>query len=155
MPKTMTTLLVLAAGVFFAACENAPPEESSGPSADTLAVSGPAISLADIEGTWDMRYTPVSGDTAVTTSQVQVTAEGWTLLLPDRDPIRAQVTASGDSLLVVEGPYESIRRPGTMVTMHSVYRLDGDRLVGVVAARYPAGGADSMLVMMSEGSRTP
>ena len=154
MPKTMTTILVLAGSLLLVACDTEPAEESSEPSADTVAAA-PTISLADIEGTWDMRYEPVSGDTAVTTSQVQVTPEGWTLLLPDRDPIRAEVTAAGDSLIVVEGPYESIRRPGTTVTMHSVYRLEGDRLVGVAAARYATGGADSLLVMMSEGTRAP
>ncbi len=154
MPKVMMPLLVLAGGLLLAGCENEPPEESPEPAADTVAAA-PAISLADIEGTWNMQYTPVSGDTAVTTSQVQVTPEGWTLLLPDRDPILAEVTASGDSLIVVEGPYESIRRAGTTVTMNSVYRLDGDRLVGVVAARYVTGGADSLLVMLSEGTKEP
>jgi hypothetical protein len=39
--------------------------------------------------------------------------------------------------------------------MHSVYRLEGDRLVGTVAARYPTSGADSLLVMRSEGRRAP
>ena len=154
MPKSTLSTLVLAIGSMLASCESQPPEETPETPADTVAV-GPAISLADIEGTWNMRYTPVAGDTAVTTSQVQVTAEGWTLFLPERDPIRAEVTAAGDSLIVVEGPYESIRRPGTMVTMSSVYRLDGDRLVGVAAARYVTGGTDSLLVMMSEGTRAP
>ena len=154
MPKAMMPILVLAAGLLLAGCENEPPEEALEPPADTVAAA-PALSLADIEGTWNMQYVPVSGDTAVTTSQVQVTPEGWTLFLPDRDPILAEVTASGDSLIVVEGPYESIRRPGTTVTMSSVYRLDGERLVGVVAARYGTGGADDLLVMLSEGTREP
>mgnify|MGYP003289538565 CR=1 FL=1 len=39
--------------------------------------------------------------------------------------------------------------------MSSVYRLDGERLVGVVAARYGTGGADELLVMLSEGTRAP
>ena len=154
MPKAMMSLLVLAGGLFLAACDSQPPEEARETPADTVA-SAPALTLADIEGTWNMQYVPVSGDTAVTTSQVQVTPEGWTLLLPERDPIRAEVTAAGDSLIVVEGPYESIRRAGSTVTMNSVYRLDGDRLVGVVAARYGTGGADSLLVMLSEGTRAP
>jgi hypothetical protein len=65
------------------------------------------------------------------------------------------VTTSGDSILVVEGPYESVRRDGTMVTTHSVHRLVGDRLVGRVVARYPTGDADSVLVLLSEGTRAP
>lgn len=154
MPRSTVSILVLAGGGLLAACGGRPPEQAPETPADTAAF-GPAISLADIEGTWNMRYTPVSGDTAVTTSQVTVTPEGWTLLLPDRDPIQAEVTAAGDSLIVVEGPYESIRRPGTTVTMNSVYRLDGDRLVGVVAARYEMEGAANLLVMLSEGTRAP
>ena len=154
MRKSTISILVLAGGWMLAACDRGPAEETRETPADTVAAA-PAISMADIEGTWNMQYVPVSGDTAVTTSQVQVTPEGWTLLLPDREPIRGDVTASGDSLIVVEGPYDSIRRAGTTVTMNSVYRLDGDRLVGVVAARYETGGADSLLVMLSEGTRAP
>lgn len=153
MSRFTISILVLAAALL-AACEGGPPEEATEAPADTVAAA-PSISLADIEGTWNMRYVPVSGDTTATTSQVQVTPEEWKLLLPDRDPITANVTAAGDSLIVVEGPYESIRRPGTTVTMSSVYRLDGSRLVGVVAARYGEGGADDMLVMLSEGTREP
>jgi hypothetical protein len=151
--RSSITILVLAAGLL-AACGGGQREEAAETPADTVAAA-PSISLADIEGTWNMRYVPVSGDTTATTSQVRVTPEGWTLLLPDRDPITATVTAAGDSLIVVEGPYESIRRAGTTVTISSVYRLAGDRLVGVVAARYGAGGADDMLVMLSEGTRAP
>lgn len=153
MPRSTIAILVLAGGGLLAACDSGP-REAGEPPADTVA-AGPTISLADVEGTWNMRYVPVSGDTTATTSQVQVTPDGWTLLLPDRDPITATVTVGGDSLIVVEGPYESIRRPGATVTMSSVYRLDGDRLVGVVAARYGTGGADSLLVMLSEGTRLP
>jgi hypothetical protein len=147
-------LLVLAGGLLLAACESGAPEESTELPADTLAAS-PAFSLADVQGTWNMRYVPTSSDTTVTTSQVQVTADGWTLFVPDREPIQGSVVVSGDSLLVVEGPYESIRRAGTTVTMHSVYRLDGDRLVGTATARYETGGADTVLVMRSEGTRAP
>ena len=154
MPRIAISIIVLACGWTLAACDGGPPEEAGEAPADTVAAT-PAISLAEIEGTWNMRYTPVSGDPTVTTSLVQVTPQGWTLVLPDRDPILAEVIAEGDSLLVTEGPYESIRRPGTTVTMSSVYRLDGDRLVGVVAARYGTEGSDSLLVMLSEGTREP
>ncbi|HJU86421.1 MAG TPA: hypothetical protein VJ788_03515 [Gemmatimonadota bacterium] len=149
-----TPVLALAVGVLLGACETAPPEEAAAPAADTVAAA-PTISLADVAGTWTMQYTAVSGGTEVPTARVEVTADGWMLLLPDRDPIPAEVTASGDSLIVVEGPYQSVRRPAITVTMHGAYRLDGDRLVGVVAARYDTSGADSLFVMLSEGTRAP
>lgn len=152
MSRSTISILALAGCCLLSACDGGPPEERSEASADSVAAA-PSISLADIEGTWNMRYVPVSEDTTATIAQVQVTPESWTLLLPDRDPIVAQVTASGDSLIVVEGPYESVRRPGATVTMTSVYRLDGERLRGVVAARYGEGGADDLLVMLSEGAR--
>jgi hypothetical protein len=151
----MRRCLVLVAGLLLLGCEREPAEETIDLPADT-AVAGPTISLADIAGTWNVRYVPESGDTtAVTNSQIEVTADGWTLLLADRDPVEGVVTISGDSILVVEGPYESIRRNGTMVTTESVHRLEGDRLVGTVVARYPTGDADSVLVLQSEGTRAP
>jgi hypothetical protein len=36
-----------------------------------------------------------------------------------------------------------------------VYRLEGDRLVGTVVARYETTEADSVLRLASEGTRTP
>lgn len=154
MRQTTKCCLLLAGGLLPLGCESEPAEEATEPPADTVAVS-PRISLADIAGTWEMRYVPESGDTTVTNSRIQVTADGWTLFLADREPIEGVVTTSGDSIIVVEGPYESIRRNGVMVTMHSVYRLEGDRLMGTVAARYPTSGGDSLLVMRSEGRRAP
>jgi hypothetical protein len=121
--------------------------------ADTVPAAPPIV-LSDLEGTWNIAYELVSGGTGLPASQVRVTPEGWTLLLPNRDPIPAEVVASGDSLMVVEGPFESVSRPGTAMTLRSVYRLDGDRLVGVVAGQYEGGG-DEMIVMLSEGTREP
>jgi hypothetical protein len=153
--RTMRRCLVLVTGLLLLGCETEPAEEAIEPPADT-AMAGPTISLADIAGTWNVRYVPESGDTtAVTNSRIEVTPDGWTLLLADRDPVEGVVTISGDSILVVEGPYESVRRDGTMVTTQSVYRLEVDRLVGRVVARYPTGGADSVLVLRSEGTRAP
>ncbi|HYO46014.1 MAG TPA: hypothetical protein VEY33_04920 [Gemmatimonadota bacterium] len=151
----MRRCLVLAGGLLLLGCESEPAEEATELPADTVAAA-PTISLADIAGTWNMRYVPESGDTtAVTNSQIQVTADGWMLLLADRDPVEGVVTISGDSILVVEGPYESIRRDGIMVTTNSVYRLEGDRLVGTVVAHYPTSDDDSVLVLRSEGTRAP
>jgi hypothetical protein len=153
--QTMKLCLVLVGGLLLLGCAREPTEEAVELPADT-AGSGPTISLADIAGTWNVRCVPESGDaSAVTNSQIEITGEAWTLHLADRDPVEGEVTVSGDSILVVEGPYESVRRDGTMVTTHSVYRLEGDRLLGTVVARYPTGAADSVLVLRSEGTRAP
>ncbi len=153
MRKALRLCLALGVGLFLVDCESEPAEEPTDElPADTVAAA-PTISLAEVAGTWDMRSVPVSGDTTATLSQVVVTADGWTLLLPDRDPIEGAVTTSGDSILVDAGPYESVRRDGLMVTTHAVYRLEGDRLVGTVVAHYATTEPDSVLELRSEGTR--
>ncbi len=155
MQKTIRLLLVLASGFLISACESEPAEEPTEElPADTVAAA-PTISLADLAGTWDMRSVPETGDTTATVYQVEATADGWTMMLPDRDPIEGQVMTSGDSIVVDAGPYESVRRDGVMVTTHSVYRLEGDRLVGTVVAHYATTEADSVLRLSTEGTRAP
>ena len=156
MQKTMRLCLVLAAGLLVLGCEREPAEEPTEElPADTVAAA-PTISLADIAGTWDMRSVPESGaDTTATVWQLQATADGMTLMLPDRDPIEAAVTTSGDSIIVDAGPYESVRRVGLMVTTHSVHRLEGDRLVGTTVAHYATTDTDSVLRLHVEGTRAP
>jgi glucose/arabinose dehydrogenase len=155
MRGTMRLCLVIASGLILSACETEPAEQATEElPADTVAAE-PTISLADVAGTWDMRSVPETGDTTATVYQVEATPDGWTLMLPDRDPIEAEVTTSGDSILVVAGPYESVRRDGVRVTTHSVYRLEGERLVGTVVARYETTEADSVLRLTAEGTRSP
>lgn len=156
MQKALRLCLVIVGALFLPGCESEPAEEASDELApDTVAVAS-TISLADIAGTWDMRTVPVTGaDTTATISQVVVTADSWTLLLADRDPIVGVVTTSGDSIMVDAGPFESVRRAGVTVTTDGVYRLDGDRLVGTVTARYSTTDGDSVLVLRAEGTRAP
>jgi hypothetical protein len=124
--------------------------------ADTTAMEETAtIALSDVAGSWNMRSVPQSGDTTATVFTIDATADSWTLNLPDRDPVVAVVSTSGDSITADAGPYESVRRPGIMVTTHSVYRLVGDRLVGTTVAHYTTTGPDSVLVLNSEGTRAP
>jgi len=136
-------------------CQSEPAEEATEElPADTVAAA-PTISVADVAGTWDMRSVPETGDTTATVYQVEATADGWTLMLPDRDPIEGEVWTSGDSIVLDAGPFESVRRDGVMVTTHTVYRLEGDRLVGTTVARYATTEADSVLRLSTEGTRAP
>lgn len=156
MQKAMRLCLVLAGGLLVLGCERDATEEATeGEAADTVAAA-PTISLADVAGTWDMRSVPETGaDTTATVYQIQATADGWTFLLPDRDPIEAAVTTSGDSIITDMGPFESVRRAGVMVSTHGVFRLDGDRLVGTTTAHYETTEADSVLRLDTEGTRAP
>jgi hypothetical protein len=154
--KALRLCLTLGVALFLVDCESEPAEEATDElPADTLAAA-PTTSLADFAGTWDMRSVPVSGDTTATVYQSVVTADGWTLMLPDRDPIEGVVTVSGDSVILDAGPYESVRREGLMVTTHAVYRLVGtDRLTGTVVAHYTTAESDSVLTLTTEGTRVP
>jgi hypothetical protein len=152
----MRLCLVLAVSLLVLGCERESAEEATEEQvADTVAGAA-TISLADVAGTWDMRSVPETGaDTTATVYQVQATADGWTLFLPDRDPVEAAVTTSGDSIIVDAGPFESVRRAGVMVRTHTAFRLEGDRLVGTTVAHYETSDADSVLLLHVEGTRAP
>ncbi|MFN2383695.1 MAG: hypothetical protein ABR559_05460 [Gemmatimonadota bacterium] len=147
--------VVLAGSLLLLACAKEAADEAvmEEPAADSLAAA--AVSLADVAGTWDMRAVPVTGDTTATVFQLEATADGWFYHLPEREPITVAVVVSGDSIIADAGPYESVRRPGTQVTTHAVYRLEGQQLVGDVQAHYATAGADSTLTLQSTGTRAP
>ncbi len=144
-----------------AACTRA--EQDAAP--DTAAggietVPTATISLADVAGRWDVTNTPESGNdttpTRFTLNAMSDTA-GWTITFPNRpQPVALRVvTVDGDSIVTEAGPFESVRREGVQVTTRSVYRMDGDRLVGSTRARYASAGPDTVLVLRTEGRRAP
>ena len=69
-------------------------------------------------------------------------------------PVRV-VAVAGDSIVTEAGPYESFVRKGLQVTTRTVSRLEGDKLVGTVEARYTTKGRDSGVQRRSESSRAP
>ena len=100
------------------------------------------IKLSDVAGTWDVKSTMGPKDSVVVPSVVTATADGkgWTIKLANRDPIPVRVVAvGGDSVVMEAGPYESILRPGQMVTTHQVGHYKGDTMTGTVEARYASG----------------
>jgi len=130
--------------------------DSAAAATDTASAS--TISLADLAGRWNVTATPVGGDTMRTRYVLTATADttGWTITFPNRDPITARVVAvGGDSVELMAGPYESVRRRGVQVTTHSILRKEGDRLVGVTHASYATTGADTALTLRTEGTRAP
>jgi predicted small secreted protein len=124
----------------------------------TAAVPEPVgISLADVAGTWVINARSETGQ-EVPQYELVATADpsGWEIRFPDRDPIPAQVVeVSGDSIVSEAGPYESVLRPGVQVTTRSVYRLEGDRLIGTTVAHYQTTDADSVVIVRGEGTRAP
>ncbi|OLC77325.1 MAG: hypothetical protein AUH78_04670 [Gemmatimonadetes bacterium 13_1_40CM_4_69_8] len=107
---------------------------------------GPAqrggIKLSDVAGTWDVKSMAGPKDSVVVPSVVTATADGkgWTMKLANREPIPVRVVAvGGDSVVTEAGPFESVLRPGQMVTTHTVAHYKGDTMSGTIEARYASG----------------
>ena len=100
------------------------------------------IKQSEVAGTWDLKSVMGPKDSVVVTSVVTATADGkgWTIKLANRDPIPVRVVAvGGDSVVTDAGPYESILRPGQMVTTHQVGHYKSDTMTGTVEAHYASG----------------
>ena len=128
--------------------------------APAAAPASPAtLSLSALAGRWNVRTVPETGpDTTTTTSVLNATADttGWTQTFPNRQPIPVRVVAvAGDSAVTEAGPFQSVRRRGVQVRTRTVWRLQGDRLVGTSVARYVTTGPDSVHPARSEGTRAP
>jgi hypothetical protein len=119
------------------------------------AADAATVSLSDFAGTWKVRSTDVGGANPIET-ELRATGDtsGWTLVGPDRKsyPVRV-VSVGGDSIVTESGPRPSFVRKGTQVTTRTVYRLQGDRLVGSIESRFKIGGRDSVGQRVSEGTR--
>ena len=154
MPWTRQRFLPLFAALLLAGCAQEPAEEATDEVPDTTAVEG--ISLADLAGTWNMRTTSTDpADTLVNEYQVVIDEASWTLNFPGRDPVSATAVVDGDNIITDSEPFESVRLPGTMVTTHTVFHLEGDRLVGDVTATWQMEAGDSVAQLRTEGTRAP
>jgi hypothetical protein len=157
----MRLLAVLTCAVI-ASCSR--PEDRSvgaGTTTDTMeaAASGTAetgaLSLNQIAGTWKVHSTDVGGGNPIDT-ELRATADtsGWTLTGPDRKTYPVRVAAvGGDSIVTETGPRPSFVRKGLQVTTRTVYRLEGDKLMGTTESRFKIGGRDSVAHRRNEGTR--
>ena len=130
------------------------PAPTTATAAGTLAPT--PIALADLAGTWKFRSVPQSGpDTTATESTLTSAGDKWTQTYSTGLKVPLHVAVSGDSVITDAGPFASVRRKGLQVTTHGVLRKEGDKLVGTTTAHYKTKGADSVLVLRTEGSRAP
>jgi hypothetical protein len=126
--------------------------------AGAVSATTTSIALGDVAGRWTVRATPETGDTTAIVSQLNASADstGWTMTVPNRPPVATRVVlVSGDSIVTENGPYESVLRKGVQVRTRSVMRLRDGELVGTTVARYTNAGADSVLRLRTEATRTP
>jgi hypothetical protein len=133
-------------------------DTAAGAVAASTSTTTQPISLGDVAGRWTVRAVRETGDTTPIISQLNASADtsGWTMTLPNRPPTATRVVAvGGDSIVTENGPYESVLRKGVQVTTRSVMRLRDGKLVGHTVARYSTAGADSVLRLRTEATRTP
>lgn len=130
--------------------------------ADSTAVATPApppapppVSFNDFAGKWDLRVTNQAGDSTLLTEVMTATGAdtGWSVVRAKlkAQPVRPSV--GGDSLITDGGPYPSALRKGVTVTTHSVWRLQGGKLIGTTIAHYSVKTADSVRTLHTEGTR--
>ena len=128
----------------------APPAEQPAPP------PAPApVSLSDLAGKWTMKTMKEGSDSVLLEYQIDASGDStWTINFPKRKPVKAHVTASGDSIIMDAGPYESALRKGVQVTIHSVGRMQDGKFAGSTIAHYSK-GPDSLVTLRFEGTRAP
>lgn len=130
---------------------------AAAPAAATPAPA-PALSLADVAGKWQMRAVPESGtDTSATTYVLTASSDttGWMITFPSGVKVPVRVTVSGDSLIEQTGTFPSQRRKGVKVMTDGTLRLQNGKLLGTTVAHYAKAGADSVVRLRTEGTKTP
>lgn len=123
------------------------------PAGEQAAAPSPLDAVA---GSWTVTALQANNDSVLVSYELTATAttDGWTTTLPDRapEPVRV-VLVDGDSVVAETGPFESVLRPGVMVSTRSVVRVRGDSLAGTMTATYAGAGADSVMVARLRGAR--
>lgn len=128
------------------------------PAAAPAPTPAPALSLADVAGKWQVRSVPESGtDTSATTYVLTATADttGWMITFPSGVKVPLHVTLSGDSVIQKTGTFPSQRRKGVKVMTEGSFKLQNGKMVGTTTAHYMKAGADSVLRLHTEGTKTP
>lgn len=129
----------------------------TGAAAPAPSATPATVSLADVAGKWKMRSMNLSGGD-VLDYEMTVTPDSsdWTVVGPNRPPVRIRVVAvAGDSIVAEAGPYESFLLEGVKVTQREVYRLRDGKLVGTLSGVYSTARGDSTTVRRIEGTRIP
>jgi len=151
----MRSMLLLCCALSFTACAKGG-EQAGG---EQAAVTAATLNLADVAGKWSIQAMAEGSDSVLVTYELNATAtaEGWTLVLPGRDPVSLHVVPGGDSVMIHAGPYESVLRPGVTVSTESASRLVNGQLEGWSVAHYRGEGvgADSVLRIRLRGTRAP
>jgi hypothetical protein len=139
-------IAALFALVAFTAC--APKEEEAPPMA-----AGPTV--ADFAGTWNMAAV-LEGTPDTVMSTLMGAPDGtWTMSLEGRPNIPVTASMMGDSLVTQSAEYESILRPGVMVTVRTAAVMMNGMIHGNMEANYKSASGDQMVKGTITGSKAP
>lgn len=113
-----------------------------------------AMTVADFAGTWE-NVARLEGVDEPVTSRMSGSASGndWTMSLEGRPDIPLQVSIVGDSLIGQSAEYESVLRPGVMVTVRTASVLHDDMLMGNMVATYRTPEGEQRVAGTIEGRR--
>lgn len=130
----------------------APAEEAPEAVETPPAPAGPT--LADFAGTWQ-NSAMLEGQTAPVISTTAGTAAGndWTMTFEGRAPVTVVPSIVGDSLIIVSSEYESVLRPGVMVTVRTASVMQNGALVGNLVSTYRTAQGDEVVRGTMTGTR--
>ena len=145
---------LIVAALALAACSRAEQPADTTAAAAPPPPPAPAITAADVAGTWELKSMLMDKDTVVAVTELTATGtmDGWTMKAPgNANPIPIKVLAiGGDSVVTESATYNSILRKGQKVSIHAIQRLKDGKLNGVVHAKWANGDTATLRV---EGTR--
>lgn len=113
--------------------------------------------LADFAGTWQIASV-LEGTPDTVRSTMTGTADpgSWTLSLEGRPNIPVTVSVVGDSLIGQSSEYESILRPGVIVTLRTASALMGENMLhGTLVATYRTPAGEQVVRGTMTGTKIP
>ena len=116
----------------------------------------PPPTFADFAGHWAV-VNRLEGVADSVPSELTSRPEGggWMLSLEDRDSIPMRVSMSGDSLVLLSEPYQSVLRRNVVVQVRTAAVLADGGLVGRLVATYNYPDSQQVVVGTLHGHRTP
>jgi hypothetical protein len=131
----MRTVPTLLSFLIITACGTADTPEPAPPPAEEQPAA-PTLTLADLAGTWE-NTAVLSGVAEPVPSTMSGGADSnWTMSLQGREGIPMNMSIQGDSVIGQSAEYESVLRPGVMVTVRTASVMRDGGLVGNMVASY-------------------
>jgi glucose/arabinose dehydrogenase len=150
--RSISTLLSVVLVAACAPADEAREAEDAAPAAETERASAP--SLADFAGTWQNEAMLEGVEEPVeTTMSGSASGDDWTMSLEGRPNVPVEVSIVGDSLVGVSEEYESILRPGVMVSVRTANVLQDGMLLGNLVATYRTPEGEERVTGTLRGTR--